>query len=66
MIIAKIIGQRIKSMLGERTFEEVFGFFPGTQIHDAMDIVHECIHSTKTRNLKVVVIKIGIIKNMIR
>ena len=53
-------------MLGERTFEELFGFSPGTQIHDAMDSFHEGIHSTKTRNLKVVLIKIDIIKNMIR
>ena len=61
-IITKIIATRIKSTLSFGISKEQFGFLEGRQIIDAIDIVHEALHSIKVKNIKAMVLKLDMIK----
>ena len=61
-IVTKIIANKIKSTLSCGTSEEQFGFLEGRQNIDAIDIVHEVLHSIKVKNIKAMVLKLDMIK----
>jgi hypothetical protein len=61
-IISKVIARRVKRILSERISEEQFGFLEGRQIHEAIGIAQEGLHSMKTRKLKGAVLKIDLSK----
>jgi hypothetical protein len=61
-IIAKIISRRIKVVLSRSINPEQFGFLEGRQIHEAIGVAQEVLHSLKTRNMKGVVLKIDLSK----
>ena len=61
-IIGKIISTRIKNILGRIISKEQFGFLPGRQIHEAVGILQEGLHSIHCKGMKSVVLKIDLSK----
>eukprot|EP00253_Pinus_taeda_P019465 PITA_19465 len=61
-IIAKIIALRIKPILSRHISPEQFGFLDGRQIHEAIGVAQEVLHSIKLKNKKGAVIKIDLSK----
>ena len=61
-VIAKIITKRIKPFLSASISKERFGFLDGRQIHEAIGVPQEGLHSMKTKKLKGVVVKIDLSK----
>ena len=61
-IIGKIISTRIKKILGRIISKEQFGFLPGRQIHEAVGIIQEGLHSIHCKVMKSVVLKIDLSK----
>jgi len=61
-IIAKIIARRLKSILSGNISDEQFGFLEGRQIHEAIGVAQEGLHSLKTKNLRGAVLKIDLAK----
>jgi len=61
-IIAKIISRRLKGVLSRNISDEQFGFLEGRQIHEAIGVAQEGVHSLKTKKLKGAVIKIDLSK----
>jgi hypothetical protein len=62
-LISKIIARRLKPMLSEVIGEEQFGFLQNRQIHDAVAIAQEVLHSVKKRNLKETILKLDLSKS---
>ena len=44
-IIGKIMFVRIRKVLGRYIYSEQFGFLHGRQIHDAIGVLQECLHT---------------------
>ena len=61
-IIGKIISTCIKNILGRIISKEHFGFFPGRQIHEAVGIIQEGLHTIHVKGMKSVVLKIYLSK----
>eukprot|EP00253_Pinus_taeda_P014847 PITA_14847 len=61
-IIAKIIDVRLKPILSINISSEQFGFLDGRQIHEAIGVAQETIHSIRQTIKKGVVIKIDLSK----
>lgn len=61
-IIAKVIALRIKPILSRHISPEQFGFLNGRQIHEAIGVAQEVLHSVKLKNKKGGVIKIDLSK----
>lgn len=61
-IIAKVIVVRLKPILSKCISNEQFGFLDDRQIHEAIGVAQETIHSVKQMNRKGVVIKIDLSK----
>lgn len=61
-IILKIIAKRLKYILSEHISKEQFRFLEGRQIHEAIGVSQEGLHSIKTKNLRGVVLKIDLSK----
>eukprot|EP00253_Pinus_taeda_P008941 PITA_08941 len=61
-IIAKIIAMRLKPILSKNISSEQFGFLDGRQIHEAIGVAQETIHSIKQKIKKGAVIKIDLSK----
>jgi len=61
-IISKVISRRLKVILSKHIFGEQFGFLKGKQIHEAIEVAQEGLHSIKLKKLKAVVIKIDLSK----
>lgn len=61
-IIAKVITLRIKPILSRHISPEQFGFLNGRQIHEAIGVAQEVLHSVKVKNKKGAVIKIDLSK----
>jgi len=61
-IISKVISRRLKDMLSRHISNEQFGFLKGRQIHEAIGVAHEGLHSLKSKKIKGVVIKIDLSK----
>jgi len=61
-IIGKIISIRIRKVLSRYISGEQFGFLPGRQIHDAVGVIQEGMHTMHVKSLKAVMIKIDLSK----
>eukprot|EP00253_Pinus_taeda_P023807 PITA_23807 len=61
-IIAKVIALRIKPILSKHISSKQFGFLNGRQIHEAIGVAQEVLHSVKQQNKKGVVLKIDLSK----
>jgi hypothetical protein len=61
-IVAKVIACRIKKVLSVSVSKEKFGFLEGRQIHEAIGVAQEGLHSIKTKKLKGAVLKINLSK----
>jgi hypothetical protein len=57
-----VIARRIKGVLLASISKEQFGFLEGRQIHEAIRVAQEGIHSIKMKNLKGTVLKIDLSK----
>jgi hypothetical protein len=62
-IIAKVIVGRIKGILSDAITKEQFSFLSGRQIHDAIGIAQEVLHTTKTHKYLASIIKVDISKS---
>jgi hypothetical protein len=49
-IISKVIARRLKRVLSKQISREQFGFLEGRQIHEAVEITHEILHSVKVKS----------------
>eukprot|EP00253_Pinus_taeda_P010845 PITA_10845 len=61
-IISKVIALRIAPILSRNISMEQFGFLDGRQIHEAIGVAQEVIHSVKMKKKKGVVLKIDLSK----
>jgi hypothetical protein len=61
-IIAKIIARRLKPFLSEAISKEQFRFLEGRQIHEAIGVAQEGLHSLKTARTKGEILKIDLSK----
>jgi hypothetical protein len=61
-IISKVINRRLKVILSKHISCEQFGFLEGRQIHEAIGVAQEGLHSIKLRKIKGVVVKIDLSK----
>ena len=61
-IISKVISKRLKAVLSENISKEWFSFLQGRQIHQAIGVVQESLHSFKTKNLSGAVLKLDLFK----
>eukprot|EP00253_Pinus_taeda_P001601 PITA_01601 len=61
-IIAKVIALIIKPILSRHISFEQFGFLNGQQIHEAIGVAQEVLHSVKQQNKKGAVLKIDLSK----
>ena len=62
-IIAKVIVVRLKPILSRCISNEQFGFLDGRQIHEAIGVAQETIHSVKQMKRKGAVVKIDLSKS---
>jgi hypothetical protein len=61
-IISKIISRRLKEILSKQVSLKQFGFLEGRQIHEAIGVSQEGLHSVKTKNLKSMIAKVDLSK----
>jgi hypothetical protein len=61
-IISKIIARRLKPILSEAISKEQFGFLEGRQIHEAIGVAQEGLHSLKTTRAKGTILNIDLSK----
>jgi len=61
-IISKIIARRIKGILSSNISMEQFGFLKGRQIHEAIGVAQEGLHSMKKAKIKGAALKIDLSK----
>lgn len=61
-IISKVIALRLAPILSRNISMEQFGFLDGRQIHEAIGVAQEAIHSIKIKKKKGVVLKIDLSK----
>eukprot|EP00253_Pinus_taeda_P004333 PITA_04333 len=61
-IIAKVIAIRLVPILSRNISMEQFGFLDGRQIHEAIGVAQDVIHSIKQKKMKGVVLKIDLSK----
>jgi hypothetical protein len=65
-IVAKLISRHLKPILSEAISKEQFGFLNGHQIHEAIGVAQEGLHSLRTMRSKGVVLKIDLSKSFDR
>jgi hypothetical protein len=65
-IIAKIIKRRLKPILSNTISKEQFSFLQGCQIHEAIGVAHEGLHSLKTSKSQGAILKIDLSKDFDR
>ena len=61
-VITKVISRRLKDLLSEHIYGEQFGFLKGRQIHEAIGVAQEGLHSMKTHKIKGAILKIDLSK----
>ena len=61
-IITKIIAQRLKPILSDIITKEQFGFLFNRQIHDAMSLAQEAIHTIKLSKSSAFALKLDLSK----
>jgi hypothetical protein len=47
-VVSKFIARRLKTILSEKISKEQFGFLEGRQIHEAIGVAQEVMHSVKS------------------
>jgi len=57
-IISKIIASRLKDKLASCISSEQFGFLKDRLIFDVVGITQECLHTTKTKKLSSIILKL--------
>jgi hypothetical protein len=62
-VVAMVIFRRIKGVLSEMISKEKFGFLEGRQIHEAIGVAQERLHSIKSRKEKGMFLKIDLSKS---
>jgi hypothetical protein len=61
-IVSKVIARRVKRILSDKISSEQFRFLEGRQIHEAIGVAQEALHSIKSRKLRSAVLKIDLSK----
>ena len=61
-IVYKVIARRLKWILHQHVSGEQFGLLEGRQIHEAMGVAQEGLHSIKTKKFKGAMLKIDLSK----
>jgi len=61
-IIDKIIANKLHPILSHHIFHEKFAFLQDCQIHEAIGMAHEAIHSIEVKKLKGIILKIDLAK----
>ena len=61
-VISKVIARRLKDLLSKHIYSEQFGFLKGIQIHEAIGVAQEELHSMKTHKIKGAILKINLSK----
>ena len=61
-VISKVIARRLKDVLSKHISGEQFRVLKGRQIHEAIGVAQEGLHSMKTCNLKGAILKIDLSK----
>ena len=61
-MVTKVIVERLQPKLYEVVSMEQFGFMSNRHILDAIGVTQECLHTTKTKNLISIVMKIDLDK----
>ena len=61
-MISKIIVDRLKPFLSKFISKEQFGFLDNRQVLDAIGTTQECLHTVKAKNIRSVVMKLGLAK----
>jgi hypothetical protein len=61
-VVSKVISRRIKAILSKSVSQEKFNFLEGRQIHEAIGVAQEALHSIKSQKSKGAVIKIDLSK----
>lgn len=61
-IIAKIIANRLKTILSTHISHKKFAFLQNRQIHEAVGTTHELLHSLHLRKLKGMILKVDLSK----
>jgi hypothetical protein len=61
-IVEKIIAMRVKNLKSVYIYNEQFSFLPSKQIHEAIGVAQEGLHSTKTKQLQAMVAKLDLSK----
>jgi hypothetical protein len=51
-VVSKVISRRIKAILSKFVSQEQFNFLEGRQIHEAIGVAQEALHSIKSHKLK--------------
>jgi hypothetical protein len=62
-LISKIIATKINPILSQTLSKEQLGFLKGRQILDAIGTAQECLHSIKSKNSKVLILKLDLKKD---
>lgn len=61
-VIERIIANRLKLILSKNVYKEQFAFLECRQIHEAIRVSQKSIRSLKSKEIKGLVIKIGLYK----
>ena len=61
-LVTKIIALRLKSFLSERISIEQYGFVSNRQILEVIGVTQKCVHSTKLRCMKSLILKMDLSK----
>jgi hypothetical protein len=65
-LIAKILTSRLNPIFSSYILEEQFGFLDRLQIHDAVSITQEVLHSMKAKKKTGFIMKLDLEKHMTR
>ena len=61
-MVTEVIARRLKEIMSKHITEERFGFLEGRQIHEAIGVAQEGLHSMKSKNIKGAILKIDLSK----
>jgi hypothetical protein len=62
-VVSKVIARRIKATLSEKISPEQFGFLEGRQIHEAIGVSQEVMHSLRSTKSRGEILKIDLSKS---
>ena len=65
-VVAKVIAQRLKKVISKLISNEQFGFLENRQIHEAIAVAQEGMHSAKIKKSKGAILKIDLSKDFDR